>query len=153
MMDVRVHPAVAQQPQEMQLPLPPALHRLPEQRHVLELLVGDHQIDPRNVHMHNASRAHVHVPHFAVAHLPFGQAHERPGSLNQRVRKFAKQFVVSRFARERDRVSFRLRAVPPSIEHGQYQGLRSFCHSEPEYRSSPRTVIPRGSQGSQALHG
>ena len=77
MMDVRMHAAVAQQAQKMQAPLPPALHRPLKQQHVLQLFFGDHQINSRDVHVHDASRAHVHVAHFTVAHLAFRQAHER----------------------------------------------------------------------------
>src|SRR3989442_2443677 len=39
-----------------------------------QLLVSDQEVNSRNVHVHDSPSAHVHVPHFAVTHLPFGQA-------------------------------------------------------------------------------
>ncbi len=88
MLNVRVHAAIAQQSHKMQLPAPPALHRLLKKRHVLQLLVRDQQINPRDVHVHDSARAHVHVPHFTVAHLSFGQSDKWPRRMNQGVGKF-----------------------------------------------------------------
>ncbi len=76
--DVGVHAAIAEQAQEMQLALAAALHGLLEQRHLFQLLVGDQKIDARDVHVHDAAGADIHVAHFAVAHLAFGQADKRP---------------------------------------------------------------------------
>ena len=128
MLNVRVHAAIAQQSHKMQLPLPSALHRLLEQRHLIELLVGNQQIDARDVHVHDAARPNIHVAHFAVAHLPLRQSDRRPGSLDQRVGKFLHQRVIIRFPRERNRVALRLRSISPSIQHCQYDRFRSLCH-------------------------
>ena len=54
----------------------------------------------------NAPRADVEVPHFAVAHLAFGQSDIRAGSMHQRIREIAQQHVVIRLARGRDGVAF-----------------------------------------------
>ena len=35
---------------------------------------GDSLIDARDIHVHDAAGADIQVAHFAVAHLPFGQA-------------------------------------------------------------------------------
>src|SRR2546429_8152207 len=117
----------------MQLPSPPALHRLLKKRHLLQLLVGDQQVDPGNVHVHDPPRAHVHVPHFAVAHLPFRQTDKWPRSVNQRVGKFPDQLVVCQLPRQRDRIALYLRAESPSIKHRQHDWFRSFFHSASEY--------------------
>ena len=127
-MDVRVHAAIAQQAKKMQLPLPATLHRLLEQGHLLQLIVRNHQIDARDVHVHDSPGADIHVAYFAVAHLSFWQAHRWPGSLDQCVREFPEQFVVGRLARESNRVALRLRTVAPSIQHRQHNGFRSFSH-------------------------
>jgi hypothetical protein len=37
-----------------------------------EFPIGDHDVDARHIHMDHAPRAHVQVPHLAVAHLAFG---------------------------------------------------------------------------------
>ena len=71
---MRVHASIAQQTHKMELLLPAALHRLLEKRDLIELPVGNQQVDPRNVHVHYAPRADIHVPDFAVAHLAFRQS-------------------------------------------------------------------------------
>jgi len=142
MLNVRVHTAVAQQSHKMQLPRPPALHRLLKQRYVLQLLVRNQQVDPGNVHVHDPPRAHVHVPDFTVAHLAFGQSNIRPGRMDQGVGKFLDQPVIRRLPCERNRIPLRLRAVSPPIEHSQHNWFRSFCHSASEYTQSFAAVIP-----------
>src|SRR5260370_25878064 len=136
MLNVRVHSAVAEQSEEMQLPGSSALHCLLKQGHAWQLLVRNQQINARDVHVHDAPCAHVHVPHFAITHLAFGQSDKRPGGMNQSVWKFLDQFVIRRLARQRDGVPLGLRAVSPSIEHSQHNRLRSFCHSASEYMDS-----------------
>src|SRR5258708_39662295 len=114
-----MHAAIAQQSDKMKLPRSPTLHGLLEQRHVLQLLVGNEQVNSRDVHVHDATRAHVHVPDFAVAHLSFGQSDERPRRMNQSIGKFLDQLVVRRLPGQRNRIPLRFRAVSPSIQHGQ----------------------------------
>src|SRR5260370_4333099 len=118
MMDVGVHAAIAEQTHQMQMALAAAFHRLLEQRHALQLLVGDEQIDARDVHVHDAAGADVEMADFAVAHLAFGKADVWAGSVDQRVGKFFKQGVISGFAREGDGVAFAFGAAAPAIEHG-----------------------------------
>ena len=105
-----------------------ALHRFKQQWLLEEFAIRDHQIDARDVHVDDAARAHVHVAHFAVTHLPFRQSNGRPGSLDQRVGKILEQAVVIRFAREGDGVALGFGAVAPSVENGQYNRFRSFWH-------------------------
>src|SRR5439155_1137582 len=109
-----MHAAVAQQSEKMQLLRTPALHRLLEKRHARQLFVGDQQINSSNVHVHDPPRAHVHVPHFAVAHLSFGQSYKWPRGMNQSIWKLRDQFVVRMFPRQSDGVSLGLRGVSPS---------------------------------------
>ncbi len=115
MPDVRVHAPIAQQTEEMQLTLATAFHRLLKERNILQLLLGDEQINPRDIHVHDAPRAHVHVAYFAVAHLPFGQTHEGAGGVNQGVGEFFEQFVIGWLARKGNRVAFCFSAVSPAV--------------------------------------
>src|SRR5258708_15174774 len=133
MLDVRVHAAVAEQAEEMQLPGSSALHRLLKQRHALQLLIRNQQINACDVHVHDAPRAHVHMSHFAIAHLPFGQPDKWPGSMNQCVGESFDKFVIRRVPSQGDGIPLGLRAVSPSIEHRQHNRFRSFCHSASEY--------------------
>ena len=86
--------------------------------------------------MHNAPGADIEMADFAVAHLPFRQANSGPGSLDQGVGKLANQFVVSRLARQGDRVALRLCAVAPSVQHRQHNGFRPFSHGSSGYTNS-----------------
>ena len=134
-----MHAAIAQQSDEMQLPLAATLHGLLKQRHAFQFLVRHQQVYAGDVHVHDAPGADIHVAHFAVAHLAFGQSHERAGSVNQRVGKFAQQLVVSRLARQRDGVALRFRAVSPAIQYRQHDWFRFFIHSASEYTDSQRS--------------
>ena len=42
-----------------------------------ELAIVNHQVDARDVHVHDASGANVEMPDLAVAHLPLPQAGRR----------------------------------------------------------------------------
>ena len=128
MLHVRVHAAVAQEAQQVQVARAAPLHGLDEQRLLEKFAVGDHHVDARDVHVDDAPGAHVHVAHFAVAHLPFGQADGGPGRLDQRVGKILQQAVVIRFAREGNGVALGFGAIAPAVEHGQYNRFRSFWH-------------------------
>jgi len=62
---------------------------------LIELLVGDEEIDAGDVHVHDAAGADVEVADFAVAHLAFGEADGGAGGLDQGVGESAQEFVVS----------------------------------------------------------
>ena len=64
----------------MQPPLADArvLHGIEQNGMREEFAVLDHQFDARDVHVHDAPGADVEMADFAVAHLPVGQADERP---------------------------------------------------------------------------
>jgi len=53
--DVRVHTAVAEQADEMELALAATLHGVLEERDLIELLVGDEEIDAGDVHVDDAA--------------------------------------------------------------------------------------------------
>ena len=87
MLDVRMHPAVAYQAQQMQLPLASALHRAEQKLVLKKRAAAEGCIDPRDVHQDDAPGSNIQVPHFAVAHLPFRQPYGRPRSVDQRIGK------------------------------------------------------------------
>src|SRR5690349_14639492 len=115
----------------MELALAAALHGLLEERDLVELLVGDEEIDAGDVHVDDAAGADVEMADFTVAHLAFGKADGGTGSMDQSVGKFAEQFIVGGFAREGDGVAFGFCAVAPAIEDGEYKRFRSFWHISP----------------------
>src|SRR5579871_598494 len=126
----------------MQLTLFAAFHCLLEERHVVQLFVCHQHVNFRNVHADHAPSADVHVPHFAVPHLPFWQSNSGSRSADQRIRKFSKQLVVSRLPCQRNRVPFRFGAISPSIQHSQHNRFWSFRHSPKEYTSPACIVTP-----------
>src|SRR5438270_4236929 len=86
-----------------------------------ELPVLDHQIDARDVHVHDAAGANVEVSNLAVPHLTFGQSDEWTASMNQRVGIVAQQPVIRRLARERNGVGLGFRAITPAVENSKNQ--------------------------------
>ena len=72
---MRMHAAVAQQAHQMQPVRARMLHGSQQDGIAEELTRRDHQVDARHIHMDDAARADVQMPHFAVAHLAFGQSH------------------------------------------------------------------------------
>jgi len=129
MLHVRVYAAIAQEAEQVQIARAAALHGLDEQRLLEKFAVRNHHVDACDVHVDDSPGTHVHVAHFAVAHLPFGQTDGWAGRLDQRVGKILQQAVVVRFAREGDGVALGFGAVAPAIEDGQHNRFRSFWHS------------------------
>jgi len=125
--DVRVHAAVAEEADEMELALAAVLHGLLEERDLVELLVGDEEIDAGDVHVYDAAGADVEMADFTVAHLTFGKADGGAGGLDQGVGELRR---VRRkwFAREGDGVALGFGAEAPAIEDGEYERFRSFSH-------------------------
>ena len=117
----RVHAAIGDQAKQVQLAAAGAriLHRLDEHGMGEEFAVLDHQVDARDVHVHDAPRADVEMADFAVAHLPFGQSDKRSAGVNQRVGIFAQQPVVGWLARQGDGVGFGFGAVSPAVENDE----------------------------------
>ena len=118
---LRVNAAVGAQSQQVQLPsrFACALHGRDDGGILDELARGNRGVDARNVHLHHAPGANVQVPHFAVAHLPIGQAHEVVGGLDERVGILAQQLIVGRLLGQRNGVVGGFGAIAPSIKDGQ----------------------------------
>src|SRR5262249_6823517 len=125
-LDMGVDAAVAEQTEKMKLALAAALHRLLKKRDFAEGFVGDQNVNFGDVHTDDAAGADIHVADFTVTHLPFGKADSWAGSFDQRVRKIVDQMVVGGLAGKRDGVAFGFGAVPPAVEHRQYNWFRSF---------------------------
>ena len=113
----RMHPTVAQQAQEVQGAVIEAHMRARlKQRGVLEKAAGlDGAADAHEVLHHHAPRAQVEVPHFAVAHLAFGQPHRLPRCGQQRAGAVRPDAVPVGRVGEADRVRLTFFAVPPPI--------------------------------------
>ncbi len=90
-----------------------------------KLSVLDHQIDARDVHVHDAPGANVEVADLAVPHLPLGQSHERPAGMNQRVGILAQQPVIRRLARQRNGVGLGFGPISPAVENGKNEWFRT----------------------------
>jgi len=54
-----------------------------EERDLVELFVGDEEIDAGDVHVDDAAGADVEVADFAVAHLAFGKAYRESARVQQ----------------------------------------------------------------------
>ena len=90
-----------------------------------QFAVLDHQIDARDVHVHDAAGADVEMPDLAVAHLPLGQSDKRPAGMNQRVGILPQQAVIGGLARERNGVGFGFGAVSPAVKNDQNERFRT----------------------------
>lgn len=117
----------------MQLSLPPALHGLLKERHLIHLLCGNQQIDSRDVHVHHPPGAYIQVANLAVTHLSFRQTYSGARGLDQGVRKFSNEFVIGGLPGKGDRIAPGFDAVAPSIQNGKHYRFRSFCHGSTEY--------------------
>ncbi len=95
------------------------LHCLRNRRILFEPVRGNERIDARDVHLHNSPSADIQMAHFAVAHLPVGQADKMLRRANERVRKFAQQFVVSGLARYCNGIVGGFSSITPSVKNGE----------------------------------
>ena len=127
-MDVGMDPAIADQPEQMELLGVGALHRAQEQLVAEEFARGDGQVNAGDVHIDDAAGADVEMADFAVAHLPLGQADVGAGGVHEGVGEFFQQFIPGGLAGERDGVGLPLGAVAPAIQDGQHQRFRQICH-------------------------
>src|SRR5271155_4247990 len=101
------------------------LHRREQHGMREKFAILDHQIDAGDVHVHDAARANIKMPNFAVAHLPFGQSDKRSTGVNQRVGILAQKAVIGGLTRQRDSVGFGLGAITPAVEDDKYQRFRT----------------------------
>src|SRR5438874_708819 len=117
--------AVADEAQQVQATLAPALHQVDEQRLLEELPAHDRRVNACDLLVDDPPRADVQVADFGISHQPVRQAHalargvdERPGILLQEPR-------VIRRPRQRDGVGLALRAIPPAVEDDEH--YRFWC--------------------------
>ena len=124
---LRVHAAIGHQAEKMQAPLAGArmFHCIEQHRMREEFAVPDHQINARDVHVDDASRANIEMTNLAVAHLPLGQPNKGTAGMNERVRILPQQAIVGRFAGESDGVGFGFGSVSPAVENGKNERFRT----------------------------
>src|SRR5579871_511640 len=127
MLLLRMDASVRNKPEQMQPPLsgPRMFHGIEQYGMLKQLPVLDQQVDARDIHVHDAPRADIQVPDFAVPHLPFGQSDERPAGMDQRVGILPQQPVIRWFARKRDGVGFGFGPIPPAVENDEYEWFRT----------------------------
>ena len=78
MLDVRMHPAVAQQADQVQLPLARRAPSLRAEAVAEELSVADQLVDARDIHVHDASGAHIQCPTSLLPICPSGNPTNGP---------------------------------------------------------------------------
>ncbi len=88
-----------------------------------ELAVADGFGDLREVLVHNAARAQVHVAHFGIAHLPVRQTHIHAAARDESVRLAGEQAVIDWLVGGVDGIELRIVAVSEAVENDQYQGF------------------------------
>ena len=67
-----VHTSVAAEAHQVQSPARACVvHQIEQQRILINFTRRDHEIDTRDIHVHDASGADIQVPNFAVPHLAF----------------------------------------------------------------------------------
>ena len=139
----RVHAAVRHEPEQMQLAASHArvLHGIDQHGMRKKLAVLNHQIDARDIHVHDAPRADVEVPNLAVPHLAFGQPNKRPRSVNQRVGIVAQQPVVSRLARKCNGVAFGFSAISPAVEDDKDERFRADHFPKSSFARFDRSIF------------
>ncbi len=117
----RLHAPRAEEAHEVKraaaLPEPGAeIHqRLPSKK----VAAADACGNPDEVLRHHPAGAKVQVPHLAVAHLPFGQAHGQAAGVEEGSRFAVPEAVPNGGPGEFDGVSFALRPVAPPVEHDE----------------------------------
>ena len=123
--ELRVHAALAGEPQQVQAARARVTHAVEQRRVAEEFARFDHPVDARHVHQHHAAGADVEVSHFAVAHLPFRQPDGGARGLDQRVGVVAQEAVIGGLSGGGDGVAFDGRRVAPAIQHREDQRFRS----------------------------
>src|SRR5215469_4386539 len=101
------------------------LHGFQQYRMPKELAIPDHQIDARNIHVHDAPCTDVQMPDLAIAHLPLGQSDKWPAGVNQGVWIVPQQAVVRWLARKSDCVGVGFGPIPPAVENDQNERFRT----------------------------
>ncbi|MNV82321.1 hypothetical protein D3C71_1760470 [compost metagenome] len=116
-----VHAARRQQAEQVHraAAAPGAIDQVEQRRIGGELAGGDRPVDAREVLVHHAAGAEVHVAHFGVAHLPLGQADGGPRGGDPAMRKALQQAVQGRRARRGQGVGIGLLTQTDAIQNNQ----------------------------------
>ena len=127
---VAVHPAVRHEPDEVQgVPVAGAAgHRGGERGIPEEVAVADAAVDARQVLVHHAAGAEVHVPDLGVPHLAGGEAYRLAARDEAAVRAAVEQLLVDRRVREADGVPIRALAESPPVEDDEHDGAARSGH-------------------------
>src|SRR3981081_3055322 len=110
----------------MQLPAIAAriFHRGEQHGMRKEFAVPNHQLNPRTVHMHDASGADIEMADLAIAHLIVRQTDVWATGMNERIGILAGQTVVSGLTGESDRVGRGFGAITPAVKNDQNEWFR-----------------------------
>ena len=116
-----VNPSLGNQSHEMQSDTRCAgyFERTLQRGFLLEGPICYSPINAQQVLVHDASRSNVHVPHFAVAHLSFWQAHMLTVRPQGGVGRVAKQTVHKRRVGCRDGIGVVIVSNAPTIKNDQ----------------------------------
>ena len=121
MVDVRVHSAVRDEPEQMDVS--PAFARAPErgdERRVLgERAIGDREVHAGEVLKENSPRADREVTDLRISHLPGWQPHGLTRRGESRVREAFPEGVEHRRSRELDRIPRPGRCDTPPVENDE----------------------------------
>jgi hypothetical protein len=115
-----MHPAVAAQAEDVQTSLGAVLHGPAQGRVFADIAAGDQLIDARDLHLDDAPGADIEMADLAVAHLPFGQADERPIGADERVRVLFPKAIEIGLAGHGDGVVGGIGVVSPAVHDGQH---------------------------------
>src|SRR3981081_495527 len=103
----------------MQLPAIAAriFHRGEQHGMRKEFAVPNHQLNPRAVHVHDASGADIEMANLAIAHLIVRQTDVWTTGMNERIGILAEQTVVGGLAGESDSVGLGFGTITPAVKN------------------------------------
>src|SRR6185437_852559 len=124
---IGVHTAIGDEAEQMELASAGArvLHRIEQDRLFEELAILDHELNPGGIHVHDASRSDIEVPDFAVSHLAVRETYERAAGMDQGVRIFAQQTVISWLAGQCDCIGFGFGSITPAVKNDKNERFRT----------------------------
>ena len=102
---MRMHPAIADETQEVNPLALRLLKSLLQHRHLRQFAIADAFVDARQVLIHHAARPEIQMAHLAVAHLAFWQTHILTARADRRVWIGGVQMIMKRRARQQGRIA------------------------------------------------
>src|SRR4030088_2782239 len=111
----------------MQLPAIAAriFHRGEQHGMRKEFAVPNHQLNPRAVHVNDASGTDIEMADLAIAHLIVRQTDVWATGMNERIGILAEQTVVSGLTGESESVGRGFGALTPAVKNDQNEWFRS----------------------------